>query len=424
MQQRPHQSSGYPDGSPVQKTGSIFVARLGAVCRTFGPSRLKRVVLFAFILLIGLGCHKQGSRKKLSPPCPSEQIAAFPLPGIDAEQQKVEYWLSRMPKEINPLFTEQARVDRNQSLLEAADDFSMFDLQQLKINAALQPRITRRLTYIGKEMQKGQLISKSAAFDLEEHLLSDSSQTFYTTVDRPTPIFCTPNDKALYKANDPYALNRNLCSTARKDELIAWQPWKEGWALSFSEYTFGFTPETYLKNRKGKAPQSSEAHGTLSRESFLRAAFSFLGQPYGWGGQNGGLDCSRFIKESFAKVGVRMPRHSSAQLKACSTIIEIPEDAPLSNRLNLIEEAHHQGIALLQLPGHIMLYLGHNDQGIPVVLHAFMDYKDRCKGSTKETRHKVAKVALSSLYLGDNSAQGSLLRRITAIGILGQPNDD
>jgi cell wall-associated NlpC family hydrolase len=60
------------------------------------------------------------------------------------------------------------------------------------------------------------------------------------------------------------------------------------------------------------------------RQSLLREAFTYLGIPYVWGGTSrNGLDCSAFVKNVFAKHGVRLPRVSADQAK-----VGIPVQGP------------------------------------------------------------------------------------------------
>lgn len=51
-------------------------------------------------------------------------------------------------------------------------------------------------------------------------------------------------------------------------------------------------------------------------EAILREAFTYLGVPYVWAGNTrSGLDCSGFVKNVFASVGISLPRHSGDQAK-------------------------------------------------------------------------------------------------------------
>ncbi len=48
-------------------------------------------------------------------------------------------------------------------------------------------------------------------------------------------------------------------------------------------------------------------------ETILTQAFKFLNSPYGWGGSFGEQDCSKFIQEIYATVGLKLPRNSNPQ---------------------------------------------------------------------------------------------------------------
>ena len=55
-----------------------------------------------------------------------------------------------------------------------------------------------------------------------------------------------------------------------------------------------------------------EGHLSCIARNIIQQAFELLNAPYGWGGMYGEQDCSRFIQEVFATVGISLPRNSSA----------------------------------------------------------------------------------------------------------------
>jgi len=100
-------------------------------------------------------------------------------------------------------------------------------------------------------------------------------------------------------------------------------------------------------------------------ESILRQAFKFLNSPYGWGGSFGEQDCSKFIQEIFATVGLNLPRNSTAQSRVGEYISV--DGLKRDVKLDRIVELGEVGSTLLHLKGHIMLYIGVN-KGEPFVI--------------------------------------------------------
>ena len=76
------------------------------------------------------------------------------------------------------------------------------------------------------------------------------------------------------------------------------------------------------------------------------------------------------------------------------------------------------GIVLLHFPGHIMLYLGRDEHGTPMVIHAFSEYLEACEPEG-ETLRRVDRVAVSDLTLGAGTSRRSFLERITKVIVLG-----
>lgn len=158
----------------------------------------------------------------------------------------------------------------------------------------------------------------------------------------------------------------------------------------------------------------------LTRRGLLEAAFSFLGAPYGFGGADGGRDCSRLTLDLFESFDLALPRFSGWQARAGSSALDMPKGATAAERLALIERAHQDGAALLYLPGHIMLYLGRDGSGTPMVLHALGEYAQPCAGGG-ETVLDVRRTTVSTLALGRGSSRTSLLERITRVVVVGGP---
>ncbi|MBI5810651.1 MAG: SH3 domain-containing protein [Deltaproteobacteria bacterium] len=106
----------------------------------------------------------------------------------------------------------------------------------------------------------------------------------------------------------------------------------------------------------------------------IKEAFKMLGEGYGWGGKGGGRDCSAFIKDVFATMGIMLPRNSARQAFAGDVLAEA-DTARANDILTSALEAARPGITLLALDGHIMLYIG-TAGGHPYVIHQIAGYMD------------------------------------------------
>lgn len=146
--------------------------------------------------------------------------------------------------------------------------------------------------------------------------------------------------------------------------------------------------------------------------SILEEAFKLLGAPYRWGSSRGGQDCSGFVQEVFATVGIVLPRDSSEQRRVGDLIGEFREGGDDAEKLAVFARGAAGGTTLAWLKGHILLFLGMY-QGRPYVIHATYGYKER--QALKEVTKTVKRVVVSDLSLGEGSKKGSLLDRVLSI---------
>nr|WP_320116889.1 SH3 domain-containing protein [uncultured Desulfuromonas sp.] len=134
----------------------------------------------------------------------------------------------------------------------------------------------------------------------------------------------------------------------------------------------------------------------LTTANLAKVATLMMGQPYDWGEQFGGRDCSATMRDLFAPFGLWLPRNSSQQAKV-GTIIPLSELSPEQREQTILQ----QGIpflTLIHLPGHIMLYVGEH-QGRAIVLHTLWGLKTTSVLGT-EDRWRVAKTVLTTLQPG------------------------
>lgn len=89
-----------------------------------------------------------------------------------------------------------------------------------------------------------------------------------------------------------------------------------------------------------------DAGGTGGQQDVVKAALSFLGTPYVWGGTTpSGFDCSGFVQYAYKMVGKNIPRNTTGQLAGGQVIS--PNDI-------------QPGDLVLPHNGHVGMYIGNN----------------------------------------------------------------
>lgn len=153
---------------------------------------------------------------------------------------------------------------------------------------------------------------------------------------------------------------------------------------------------------------------SFTQENIAKLAFELKGEEYGWGGMFEGRDCSRFIFDIFKCMDVLLPRNSTSQSKAGFSSIDLA-NLSVKQKERVIIERGIPFATLLSLPGHIMLYLG-KEQDRAYIIHSLWAYEERV--FFKDRQRKVARVVVSDLYLGKGSKKGSLLERLSTMVFL------
>lgn len=103
----------------------------------------------------------------------------------------------------------------------------------------------------------------------------------------------------------------------------------------------------------------------FSQSRLLEQGLRCLGEPYGWGGENGYRDCTSLVDDVFGVFGFRLARNSSAQRQMAGV-------QPISLSLGEVDkEALVDTLPIgtvLYLPGHAMIYCGRRGDK-QVILH-------------------------------------------------------
>ncbi len=144
-----------------------------------------------------------------------------------------------------------------------------------------------------------------------------------------------------------------------------------------------------------------------------------LGNPYDWGGQFGGRDCSATLRDLFACFGLYLPRNSAGQARAGKWLNL--RHVPAEKRESFIMSQAEPWLSLAYMPGHIMLYVG-MFRGQPVFLHTFWGVKTKDRHGT-EGRYLVGRTVISGLRVGEElddlmRPNGLLLERLEGMVLL------
>lgn len=105
--------------------------------------------------------------------------------------------------------------------------------------------------------------------------------------------------------------------------------------------------------------------------NFIRQGFKFLGDVYGWGGLENSVDCSSFVGDVYRSMGIEIPRDADMQ-ESCMPIFAAFNDVSRNERLDIVRRSPIG--ALLFKPGHVLMHLGNDDSGTPIVIHAASSY--------------------------------------------------
>lgn len=416
--------------------------------------------------------------------CPEQAPAPDALPHVDEQHRQLAYWLGRTPDADEVLLSPVGVQAHAAALLEGDDPPLQPPLARALDAEALDAQLTERLDYLRGKFEREEYVDEEGTAVPTAWL--DRPATFalrpeLRVATQDLPLRCAPRAEGYYTPSRDLAFDRNNCSTVRAQEPIeVLGRWGEMF-LARTGYALGWVPadaplspavpeamrRAFVEGPRvrvladatmagaavprgatlplvtpddatGSVYVGTEAGvlatppGTataplirpLTREAVLEEAFALLDTPYGWGGREGGRDCSRFLLDVFGSFGLPLPRHSGRQAMAGTFALDVAE-VPSAQKQLLLDAAWRRGVVLLHFPGHIMLYLGRSDEGRPYAIHSFSEYVQPCEGlqtedgAPLETLRRVDRVAVSDLSLGEGSSRRDFLSRVTRIVVLG-----
>ncbi len=134
----------------------------------------------------------------------------------------------------------------------------------------------------------------------------------------------------------------------------------------------------------------------LTAQAIAAVGQAFMGQAYGWGGEDGNRDCSLMLRDLFMPFGIWLPRNSYAQSRAWS--FTSFKGLTLTEKIEQIRTAQPFA-TLLWLPGHIALYIGEED-GEPLMFHTLWGIRTKDAAGGDTGRHVVGKAVISTTKPG------------------------
>lgn len=420
-------------------------------------------------------------------PCPEQAPAPHPLPGVADRHRSLAFWLERTAQvaDLDEVLLDASAIDAfNTGLANSDIPLVRYDLRDDP--TSLRASVADRLAYVDERFDAQTYVQHDGApVDPAWRALMTipdawvGTQTLHVTT-APTQVRCAPIDGSFYTTSLDLRFDRNNCSTLDAQEPVQLLgTWPNGMRLVRSTYTLGWLPPaaplspeldaevafTVLSAARVRPVRPIETNGVtltpdtfvprvdeetawvatpdgmrlwtltgqavepvggpLTRRALLTEAFRHIDEPYGWGGQDGGRDCSRFVMDAFERFGIHLPRFSAHQAAAGSFVIDVEGVESEQEKLLLIDAALRRGAVLLHFPGHIMVYLGRDDAGRPMALHSFAEYLEVCEEApldptrAPETLREVDRVTVSDLELGRGTSRTAFIERITRITVIG-----
>jgi cell wall-associated NlpC family hydrolase len=364
--------------------------------------------------------------------CPERKKAPSLLPGTRPEHAELEYWLARSSPALDEVLLDEAELRSHDEALrlDAEGAPRTTDLGHALAPDEILEQLTARLDYLRTRLESGEYrteASDALASVSRSTLINLDPQPSLRRAAQEVRLHCAPFAEPIIARDKDARFDRNRCSSVRAEapvELLARLP--NGFAYARSRDAVGFVAPTAALSTALSPNEAEEVRKArpktrpLTRRALLTEAFKYMGSPYGWGDEGGGRDCSRLTLDVLESFGLHLPRVSVEQSRSGTYTLDIPEQAGEVERLSLLDEAHARGVVLIHFPGHIMIYLGRDREGVPRVLHSFAEYLAPCDDGAGETLFEVDRVSVTGLDLGQGTSRRSFLERMTQLTVFGK----
>lgn len=175
------------------------------------------------------------------------------------------------------------------------------------------------------------------------------------------------------------------------------------------------------------APPAATWPLAATGEHFAGVLDGLVHQPYGWGGLFENRDCSALIQDVYALFGIAMPRNSRAQARA-GRLVPLEGMGAVEKEKRILEQGAPL-LTIVNMPGHVMLYLGPDPaSGRPVVLHAIWGLRtEKPRGRSGATatpgRWVLGRTVITTLTPGAElptliRPQGLLVERVSGMTVV------
>ncbi len=182
--------------------------------------------------------------------CPASAPAPAALPNVEPRHRTLAYWLARAAEDGDldaPLLAPEDVADHNLALRHDPDGSRVLarGMDEAIPTEDLLREVNERLAYLRTRIAAGELVGAGgdapapAAFAPVDAIPSPSAR--HHVVLAPTALRCAPDPGPLYTQPIDPAFDRNLCSTARPQEIVqVLATWPNGMRLARTRYAMGF----------------------------------------------------------------------------------------------------------------------------------------------------------------------------------------
>ena len=157
---------------------------------------------------------------------------------------------------------------------------------------------------------------------------------------------------------------------------------------------------------------------TFSGQNLALIGDQLMGEPYGWGEGYNLRDCSALLRDFFLPFGIWLPRTSLDQIRSNPDRMSLKGLTP-EEKETVIREKGRPFLTLIYKPGHIVLYVGADTRGRPLVFQNA--WSIRVKEEGREKSRIIGRSGVTTMEAGQElglAPGSSLLEKATELGTI------